>query len=701
VTLALRLLAVALLALLALLAPAGRAHACGTFPSAAWESTPPRLARERALIVWDSGTKREHFVRELLFSHAAGRFGFVIPTPSRPTVHAVEKPPFDGLETSHPSKLFPELGFGAGLRLGGAGRGATAPDPPVKVLEATRVGDFTAFVLTATDSGALALWLKKHGFTTSAARQLWTDAYVRLGFHFVALRFEGTKDEDQKIVSRTLRLSFDSPLPYYPYREPGDAPGEPGRELSLWTISDVLLVPYAGVTHQSEWRLRRPFSEGVRRFPSVGELAPTLGQELGGLLPKTRIVQTFGDFKPDRRGWEDVVFAPLGDCSDACRAERAAVVPWLDLSLAPPTGSAPAPAPAPSSSAGSAEPARPPTSAVPAPTPARSANALSCAVGRADEPSGLWLAALLALFARLRHVRSLRAPVAPRRRARMRLVLVALLACGCRRTPAPPAPPDAPSASPPASASSSALPPPEFTAPRDPSARREAVADVLANRFDGYVSVWSAPNLGSIGAVEHVAEPPWPGSAELKRVCAMDIETVVTLEAELSARGDVKEARALGPLPKGTRECLEKQVAGVLFGPEQADRTERTQAYFGDRILARGFSGSGRLPRPGPKLRFGTLTATEGLPVEVVRRVFRQRFSRVRACFESLPAKTTGETLVDVHFAIGPAGTVQKLRAAAKPPALAKCLTAALRDLRFPTPRKPVHVAAKLTYSPR
>lgn len=650
------------------------ARACGAFPSGTWVKAPPRLGLERTLIVWDSATRMQHFVRELRFAHAAGAFGFVVPTPSRPSVHSVDKSPFDALEKSHGSRLLSQwvtlgsisgVGYGAGL---GAGRGAKPP--PVQVVETKRVGDFTAFILTATDKGALGAWLDKHGFKSSEAGRDWMERYVRLGFHFVALRYDGTPNADEEMTSRTLRISFESELPYYPYREPADAPEQKNRELSLWVVSDALVVPYAGVTHQAEWRLRRPFSEGERYLPAVGELEESLGKELSGLLPRSRFVQTFGDFKTKRHGWEDVVFVPLSDCDDACRSARARLLPLLDARLEA----------APSAAA---------------PPPSASANALSCGLSRSG--AGVWwlpVAALLCLR---------------RRRWIGPLPLLGLGLFACERAAPAPAPTASASAvlgAPSASASFAALPE-TFVAPREPEARRQAVLDVLANRFDGYVPVWSLPEPGGLGASEHEEDSAFTETLRLAGECAAGLDVVVTLEADLDAKGAVKKARALGPLPKQTRECIEKRITETVFPPEGGERTERTHGYFGarseeaQRVAQSLVSARSRVTFVRrPRLRTANPKVSEGLLEAIVLRVIRSRHGLLVACHANHAAQQPNQRVL-LQLSIDAEGAATEIRATAKrSPALGTCVAGALRRMTFPKPtRAPVSVSVELIFA--
>ena len=96
------------------------------------ERSPTSLAYEQTLIVYDAEKRREHFVREVVFSASREPFGFVVPTPARPEVAKVKKSPFPKLRDHSRS---------AG-RIRSGWRGSPPPDgDSVEVLEVTRVGN--------------------------------------------------------------------------------------------------------------------------------------------------------------------------------------------------------------------------------------------------------------------------------------------------------------------------------------------------------------------------------------------------------------------------------------------------------------------------------------------------------------------------------------------------------------------------------
>jgi hypothetical protein len=260
----------------------------------------PSLAYEQTLILYDAEKRREHFVREVVFSASPEPFGFVVPVPARPEVAKVEKSPF--------AKLRESFSFYGPERVA---RLADAGSDTVQVLEVTKVGRFTAFVLSASDAAGLSSWLSRNGFVRTPEADVWLAHYVKLRFFYVAMRYEPAPGDKGKTKAETVRISFDSPLPYYPYLEP-DPPAGKGlarpRLLEIWLASTRDFVPVAPrARDKADWV--RPFLNGARYTSTVRS---TLASAVdAALLPAGRLrVQRFADQKRSRVGFGDVVFVP-------------------------------------------------------------------------------------------------------------------------------------------------------------------------------------------------------------------------------------------------------------------------------------------------------------------------------------------------------------------------------------------------------
>lgn len=378
------------------------ASACGGFfarrpaTEAELAKTLPYLTVEQVLVVWDEDTGVQDFVREARFDRTNQSFGFVVPLPSKPEVFPVKKAPFDALRTEFPFDPPSDLRVGSGggvVQGGGKGGGA----PPVVVLSEQRIGSFTAFVLMANDRAGFDKWLDDNGFATTPQSSAWLAEYVKLGFFFVAFRYEPSKAKgdagagESGMTSETVRIRFKTPLPYYPYREPEHAPGTatPDRRmLSAWLVTKK---PMLGVVQKRSTKtFMRPWSEGMTKTPTREVLAAAMG-ELGALLPQGAAsfhVATYRDLKTSREGYGDALFVPSTPVAltAAQIEERRRLLPVLDWRLGEdvdagldetppaPTPSASAP---PSPSASAAPTARSGGCSVSVPVPASSWAALA------------------------------------------------------------------------------------------------------------------------------------------------------------------------------------------------------------------------------------------------------------------------------------------------------------------------------------
>lgn len=288
------------------------ARACAEFESREVTESDrrPSLAFEQTLIVYDAEKHREHFVREVVFQESRQPFGFVVPTPARPEVAKVKKSPFAKLREEFPFRSLRGVRSGSG-RVAGTLEELGMEDS-VEVIEVTRVGRFTAFVLAASDAAGLKSWLSQNGFVTTPETEGWLAHYVKLGFFYVAMRYEPSPGDKGKTKAETIRISFDSPQPYYPYLEPdprgGKVPAGP-RLLEIWLVSTRGFVPVA-VRSGEKGDGVRPFLEGSRynaknvrsKLTPVIDAAPLPAGELR--------LQRFADQKRSRAGFGDVDFVP-------------------------------------------------------------------------------------------------------------------------------------------------------------------------------------------------------------------------------------------------------------------------------------------------------------------------------------------------------------------------------------------------------
>lgn len=321
------------------------AEACGSFfrsKQASPERT-PSLAREKVLLIHDAEAGRQHFIREVAFVRAHEPFGFVVPTPTRPEVAAVKTTPFTKLREMFPFVPNPRrVGAPSGRAPGGSG---------VEVLEVAKVGSFTAFVLAATDAKALGKWLTDNKLVSNEASDAWLAHYVELGFFYVAMRYDPparsgsqTGGKSSEVVAETMRISFDVPIPYYPYLEPTREEAGATRLLELWYVGTEPVVPVVLREREGTRAWVQPLRRGLVNRDARFGLEAALEPELEELLPAgTLVVQTFQDRKREREGFGDVLFAfeqskPL---TPELAAELAPLLGILDPALHPGPGKEP------------------------------------------------------------------------------------------------------------------------------------------------------------------------------------------------------------------------------------------------------------------------------------------------------------------------------------------------------------------------
>jgi len=332
-------------------------EACGGFFSRG-SSRKPSLSYEQALILHDPSSEKEHFIREISFQGGAEPFGFVVPTPTEPVVAKVEKSPFEPLRWAFPFAAPKPVdhagtGFGNGLgRLGGGGG--------VTVLSASKVGSFTAFVLAADDEKGLARWLADNGLTSTPDADAWLSHYVRMKFYFVAMRYDPPQGADASVKptashaaaiplkAETIRISFSTPVPYYPYFEPRRPPEPPSKRpparlLELWIATPARVTPVVARTVNGRTEWVRPMQEGstagsIDPGVSRAALLGALGGALQALVPPGPLrVQTFQDQKLSREGYGDILFAPetKGTVDPATADKLRPLLGILDPTLVP------------------------------------------------------------------------------------------------------------------------------------------------------------------------------------------------------------------------------------------------------------------------------------------------------------------------------------------------------------------------------
>lgn len=307
--------ALSLLLALLVVARAEGAAACATAPP---PGTTVQIAEEEAIIAWDARTHVETFIRRAAFHATGPRFGFLVPTPTTPTLDEVDAGVFAAIaDALGPERVIDRSGYQLGVtswaascvasydKADHAPEVAAAGPHAVRVLATAHVAGFDASTLEADDPQALAAWLAAHGFAATPALTAWLERYVT--DHWKLTAFVVATDQPAApgydLATRAVRMTFATDRPYYPYREPATPPADDGapapRTLRVVFAGDVRMAATMGA---AAWTARTQFARPL-------ELPTALG--LG-----RRFVTVFLDDSSPRRGTDEVYFAPSANTAE-------------------------------------------------------------------------------------------------------------------------------------------------------------------------------------------------------------------------------------------------------------------------------------------------------------------------------------------------------------------------------------------------
>ena len=268
------------------------------------------IGEESAIILWDSTSKMQHFIRRATFNTDTPDFGFLVPTPTRPTLSEAKDAAFVHLANLTAPEIItkPQYVFDFAIGCGAGGRfDAKSAAGGVHVLEQSRVAGFDYAVLAADNAEELNDWLAKNKYVTRPDLTSWLETYVKEKWRITA--FKIAKDAGKKEVSTAaVCMSFKSDTPFFPYSEPADqresAKDSYGRVLRVFFLSD----------RRYEGKL-----PGTVAWPGktiwAGAMASASAPRFGGLLdPMIGDMHTyltmFEDRSSPRPGTADITFSP-------------------------------------------------------------------------------------------------------------------------------------------------------------------------------------------------------------------------------------------------------------------------------------------------------------------------------------------------------------------------------------------------------
>jgi hypothetical protein len=267
-------------------------------------------ANQTVIMVWDKERQTQHFVRKADFKTDAADIGFLVPSPSRPQLEEAGNGAFSELAAI----TAPKVSYGGGFPLG-----CSVASPPqnrvsgVSIIEEKRVAGFDATVLTARSGTELVHWLRENGYAYSPAVSEWAKPYLGGNWHFTALRVakENGAQAGGELKAGSLRISFKTDRPLFPYREPDSKASSNSLDVKsrLLRIYFIAEAQYEGKIDGS-----KPWSGKTRWSGDITKHRKSLLSKLGlpsATGPSKWWLTEIEDQWPYEKAAGDVYFSPV------------------------------------------------------------------------------------------------------------------------------------------------------------------------------------------------------------------------------------------------------------------------------------------------------------------------------------------------------------------------------------------------------
>lgn len=273
---------------------------------------------ESAVIVWDSKTKTEHFIRSATFESDSPDFGFLVPTPTVPTLQESSDQIFTMTEDwMVPEKIEKDVhGFAPFFILGAFFMLRSKSDdarvtarPPVRVLVTQQVSGYDAVVLEADNATALQNWLSEHHYAARPDLVEWFEPYVQQKWKISAFKI-AYHSTGEAFATSPVKMSFQTDQPFFPYREPSNQRDENqslhNRVLRLYVLSDSKMDATLG--DSGLWPGKIVWSDKLNEKKRNSGI-----QQLKVDLPSNVWMTTLEDDSSPRPGTDDLFLVPAKD----------------------------------------------------------------------------------------------------------------------------------------------------------------------------------------------------------------------------------------------------------------------------------------------------------------------------------------------------------------------------------------------------
>lgn len=300
-----------------------------------------QIADESAIIIWDAESKTQHFIRRATFQTEADDFGFLVPTPSQPTLAESSDEAFDTLgKFTEPPVITKTrdaspgcgIGCGADMALKSEVMGGRAAPDAVRVLEQRRVAGHDSAVLEADDAKALNKWLKDHGYASRPELVVWLEPYVKQRWKITAFKIAKDAEKAPGISTSAIRMTFKTEQPFFPYREPADQRDEkatrrsPARLLRVFLLANKRMEGTLG--QDGSWPGRTVHASEFTHEEKTLDTSKLLNELKlpDGTLGQSWWLTEFEDRASPRPGTDEVFFRPA---KDQTKMRRPAIIQYV------------------------------------------------------------------------------------------------------------------------------------------------------------------------------------------------------------------------------------------------------------------------------------------------------------------------------------------------------------------------------------
>jgi hypothetical protein len=157
---------------------------------------------QKAVVFYDKGV--ESLILSITFQGNANDFGWIVPTPTKPTINKGSDELFTNLQslTNVSSGNVPMYDLGLS--------GSEKQTSGVSIVETKQIDYYDVTVLTATDKAALTTWLTDNKYNYPASSSYILDTYIQNNWYFVAMKIDSQSLDLN--VSTQLRTGHATPV---------------------------------------------------------------------------------------------------------------------------------------------------------------------------------------------------------------------------------------------------------------------------------------------------------------------------------------------------------------------------------------------------------------------------------------------------------------------------------------------------------